>query len=104
MSSEIELLTEIRDLLQVMAEPMLAQRDEKWRVAIRTVAGKGKKTGAAVMLMDGSRAQSEIAKAANIDSGQLNRLVKALESAGALTITSEKRPKLLVKLPANFFE
>ena len=39
MSREIELLTEIRDLLQVMAEPNLAKRDAKMRVALRDVVG-----------------------------------------------------------------
>jgi hypothetical protein len=104
MSSELELLAEIRDLLQVMAEPMLAKRDEKWRGAIRTVAGKGKKNGAAIMLMDGTRPQAAIAKAAAIDAGQLNRLVKALENAGALIVRDGKHPKLLVKLPPSFFD
>ena len=104
MSTETELLTEIRDLLQVLAEPMLAKRDEKWRDTIRAAAGKGKKSGAAIMLMDGSRTQSAIAKQVGIDPAQLNRLIKALEGAGALAMTAAKHPKLTVKLPPNFFE
>jgi len=35
MSREIELLTEIRDLLLLLAEPALAQRDQKFRDALR---------------------------------------------------------------------
>jgi hypothetical protein len=103
MSQEIELLTEIRDLLQVMAEPTLAKRDEKFRGAIRTVAGKSQKNSGAIVLMDGSRTQAAISKEAGIDPGQLNRLIKALEN-NALIATDEKHPKLRVKLPPNFFD
>ena len=48
MPRDIELLTEIRDLLQVVAEPALAKRDEKFRNALRELAGKGKKSGIAI--------------------------------------------------------
>jgi hypothetical protein len=102
MSKEIELLTEIRDLLQVVAEPALAKRDEKFREAVRTVVGKGQKKRDAIMLMDGSRTESVIAKEASIDPGQLNRLVKALKAA-LLVGQDGKHPKLHVKLPSNFF-
>ncbi len=43
MAHEIELLTEIRDLLQVMAETGLAKRDEKFRAGVRLVAGNSQK-------------------------------------------------------------
>ncbi len=102
MSKEIELLSEIRDLLQVMAEPALAKRDEKFREAIRTVVGKSQKSVSAIMLMDGSRSQAAISKEAGIDPGQLNRLIKLLEK-NALIGADEKKPKLRVKLPLNFF-
>ena len=103
MSREIELLTEIRDLLQVMAEPALTKRDEKFREAVRTVAGKSQKSSGAIMLMDGSRTQAAISKEAGIDPGQLNRLIKALEN-NSLIAADEKHPKLRVKLPPNFFD
>lgn len=103
MSREIELLTEIRDLLQAMAEPALAKRDEKFREAIRTVAGKSQKNGIAIMLMDGSRPQSAIAKEARMDQGNLSRLVKALGTQ-SLIAADEKHPKLRVNLPPNFFD
>ena len=96
-------MAEIRDLLQVMAEPALAKRDEKFRGAIRIVVGRSQKSASAVMLMDGSRAQAAISKEAGIDAGQLNRLIKSLEK-NALIGADEKRPKLRVKLPLNFFD
>ncbi|MGA2797436.1 MAG: hypothetical protein ABSE63_07665 [Thermoguttaceae bacterium] len=103
MSREIELLTEIRDLLEIMAEPALAKRDEKFRESIRTVAGKSQKSAIAITLMDGSRTQTAISKDAGIDRGQLNRLIKSLEN-NSLIIADEKYPKLRVKLPLNFFD
>lgn len=103
MSKEIELLAEIRDLLQVMAEPALAKRDEKLREAIRAVVGKSRKSAGAIRLMDGSCTQAVISKEAGIDPGQLNRLIKSLEK-NALIDADEKHPKLRVKLPLNFFD
>ena len=103
MTEQTELLREIRDLLQVMAEPALAQRDEKFREAVRTVAGRSQKSGSAIMLMDGSRPQSAIVKEVGMDQGNLSRLVKTLGSQSLIT-ADEKYPKLRVKLPLNFFD
>ena|SRR3982751_2761367 len=103
MSQEIELLTEIRDLLQVMAEPSLAKRDAKLRASLRSlVGGSGKKAKAALM-MDGSRSQAAIVKESGIDQGNLSRLVKGL-AAAQLISSDEKHPKLLVKVPPTFFD
>jgi hypothetical protein len=103
MSREIELLTEIRDLLLVLAEPALAQRDQKLREALREVVGKGAKNRAAVFLMNGSMPQASIAKSAQIDQGQLSRLMKALASK-SLIVLDDKNPKLAVTVPATFFD
>jgi DNA-binding MarR family transcriptional regulator len=103
MSKEIELLGEIRDLLQIMAEPALAQRDAKLRSALRTVVGLSPKKAKVVQLMDGSRTQSMIAKEAGMDSGNLSRLVKDLAAAGLIS-ADQKHPKLLVSVPSNFFD
>jgi hypothetical protein len=102
MSREIELLTEIRDLLQVMAEPTLAKRDAKLRTSLRSLAGSGKKAKAA-LLMDGSRSQAAIVKESGIDRGNLSRLVKVLAAAQIIS-SDEKHPKLLVKVPPTFFD
>jgi len=103
MSKDTELLTEIRDLLQVMAEPMLAQRDKKFRTEIRKVAGKSEKARKAIVLMDGTRTQASIAKDVGIDAGNLNRLVKALQKE-RLCAEDGKHPTLLGKLPHGFFD
>ncbi|MBK9239269.1 MAG: hypothetical protein IPL75_03185 [Acidobacteria bacterium] len=101
MSQEIDLLTEIRDLLQVMAEPALAQRDAKLRSSLRAVVGSGAKKAKAAQLMDGSRTRSQVAKESGMDDGNLSRLVKALSDAKL--ITDQKNPKILVKVPYSFF-
>jgi DNA-binding MarR family transcriptional regulator len=103
MSSEIELLTEMRDLLQIMAEPAIAKRDARLRSSLRAVVGSSGKKAKAVQLMDGARSQSVIAKQVGIDTGNLSRLVKAL-SAAQLISADERSPKLLLKVPANFFD
>lgn len=103
MSQEIELLTEIRDLLQVMAEPALSKRDAKLRSSLRTVIGRSGKKVKAVMLMDGTRSQSVIVKDSGMDQGNLSRLVKAL-AAAKLISADEKHPKLLVRVPPTFFD
>ena len=103
MSREIELMTEIRDLLLLLAEPALAKRDQKFRDALRKVVGKGQKNVAAVSLMNGSLSQAAIVKNTQIDQGQLSRLVKALAKE-SLIAADDKHPKLVVAIPANFFQ
>lgn len=102
MSREVELLTEIRDLLQVMAEPALARRDAKLRSTMRSIVGRGQKRTKAALLMDGSRSRSAIMKESGIDQGDLSRMVKAL-AAAQLISADEKQPRLLVKVPPTFF-
>lgn len=103
MSKDIELLTEIRDLLQVMAEPALAQRDAKFRTSLRAVVGSSAKKANAVLLMDGTRTQSALAKESGCDQGNVSRLVRAL--AGEKLISADqKHPRLLLKVPALFFQ
>jgi len=102
MSRDTELLTEIRDLLQVIAEPLLEKRHKKFRDGITAVVGKKQSARGAVLLMDGTRTQAAIAKESGMDAGQLNRLVKELKE-GALCGMEGTHPKLATKLPADFF-
>jgi DNA-binding MarR family transcriptional regulator len=103
MSKDTELLTEIRDLLLVLAEPALAKRDQRFRGVLRQVVGRSQKKIAAVFLMDGSRSQADISKAIQIDHGQLSRLVKSLARESLIT-SDEKHPKLILVVPRDFFE
>lgn len=103
MSSDTELLLEIRDLLQVMAEPLLEKRHKKFRDGIRKVVGKKQSARGAVLLMDGTRTQAAIAKESGMDASHLNRLVKELEKE-SLCAMEGKHPKLARKLPTDFFD
>ena len=103
MSQEIQLLTEIRDLMQVMAEPALAKRDAKLRSSLRGLVGTSAKKAKAVMLMDGTRTQATLVKDSGMDQGGVSRLVKGLAEA-KLVAADEKHPKVLLKVPATFFD
>lgn len=103
MSREIELLTEIRDLLQLVAEPAMAKRDAALRAALRSVVGSSGRKAKAVLLMDGTRAQAGIAKESGLDKSDLSKLVKGL-AAAKLIPDGEKHPRLAVKVPSTFFE
>lgn len=93
---------EIRELLQLIAEPAIAQRDEKLRDALQQIVGKSQAKRKAVMLMDGSRSQTEIFRAVSIDQGDLSKLVKSLKTDGLLN--QNEKPQLRIPLPANFLE
>lgn len=97
-------LKEMRDLLRLIAEPAIAQRDNKLREALRGIAGiaSGKKVQA-ILLMDGSRTQATISKECGVHKGVLSGLVKDLKAADLLA-GDPKQPKLAISVPANFFE
>jgi hypothetical protein len=103
MNEQTELLREMRDLLRVIAEPVLAKRDEGVRASLLGIVGGSKRKAKAVLLKDGSRNQAAICKESEIDHGQLSRLAKALR-AKALIAADEKQPKLVISVPPNFFE
>jgi hypothetical protein len=103
MDEQIELLREMRNLLLVIAEPELAKRDERLRRFLLDIAGKSRAKAQAVLLMDGSRSQTAISKASRIDPGNMSRLVKALR-AQSLIAEDERRPKLVLSIPPDFFE
>lgn len=100
---QTELLREVRDLLRVIAEPALAERDKKIRRALREVVGRSKQKANAVLLMNGKRSQAELRNAAGMDSGNLSRLVGALRGKGLIT-SDQERPGLIISIPANFFD
>jgi DNA-binding MarR family transcriptional regulator len=100
----LQVLTEMRDLLRLIAEPAIAERDKRLRGALRSISGSatGKKAKAA-LLMDGTRTQTQIAKECGINQGDLSVLVKSLKASGLLT-SDPKQPKLSISIPNNFFE
>jgi hypothetical protein len=100
----LNVLTEMRDLLRLIAEPAVAQRDKKLREALRGMAGSatGKKAKA-ILLMDGTRMQRKITDECGINQGDLSVLVKKMKAAELLT-GDPKQPRLAISIPPNFFE
>jgi len=100
----LHVLTEMRDLLRLIAEPAIAQRDKKLRAALRSIAGSatGKKASA-ILLMDGTRTQAGINSECGINQGDLSVLVKKLKVAELLR-GDPKQPELAISVPTDFFE
>ena len=100
----LHVLTEMRDLLRLIAEPAIAERDKKLRGALRGIAGNaaGKKAKS-ILLMDGTRTQAQIAKECGINQGDLSVLVKKLKASDLLG-NDPKQPRLTISIPNRFFE
>jgi len=98
-----EAILEMRDLLRLLAEPAVAERDQKRRAEIQKIVGNSTPKAKSVLLMDGSKTQAQIIPETGMLKGNLSTLVKQL-SDGGLLVGDIKQPKLTIKLPANFFE
>jgi hypothetical protein len=106
MSDSEQLLSavqEIRELVRLMAEPAIAERDRKLRVELKQVVGKSAAKSRSVFLMDGTRSQADIKRETGINQGDLSTLVKKLGTS-KLLLGDGKKPKLAISVPANFFE
>jgi len=103
MDEQTELLREMRDLLRLIAEPALAERDKKRRSALTEVVGKSKRKAEVVLLMDGTRSRTTLHKESGMDQGDVSRLVSALR-AKELIEADDKHPKLVISIPPSFFE
>jgi hypothetical protein len=95
-------IQEMRDLLRLMAEPAIAERDQKHRDKLRQIVGKSAAASEAVLLMNGTRKQAEIRGETGIHQGSLSELVKSLKEANLL-IGDIKKPQLAIVVPASFF-
>lgn len=103
-STEIlKAIHEIRDLVRLMAEPALAERDKRLRGDLRRIIGNSKPKADAVLLMDGTRTQRAIHKETGINEGNLSTLVKQLKNA-KLLVGEGKQLKLTISVPKDFFE
>ena len=99
----LEEVHKIRSLLELLAEPAIAQRDAKLRRELRSIVGSSAKKQQSVLLMDGSRTQKEIIAHTSVHKGDLSTMVGKLESAGLLA-EGKKHPKLAISIPSNFFD
>jgi hypothetical protein len=96
-------LREIRDLIQLMAEPAIAARDNTFRDELRKLVGNSKPKAKAALLMNGSRAQADIHRESGMQRGNLSTLVKQMAERKLLS-GDVKKPKLAITIPTNFFE
>ncbi len=99
----LDAVREIRDLIRLMAEPAVAERDRRFRDELRQVVGKSQPKAKAVLLMDGNRTQTEIHAETSINKGHLSTLVKRLTETN-LQCGDARRPKLAISIPSSFFD
>jgi regulator of protease activity HflC (stomatin/prohibitin superfamily) len=99
----LEAVRDIRKLLELLAEPAIAQRDAKLRNELRQIVGASKQKQESVCLMNGERTQKEIHAEASMNKGNLSTLVSKLSEAKLLT-GDPKLPNLAISIPPNFFE
>lgn len=101
-----ELLATVRkihSLLELLAEEKIAERDAKLRKALLEIVGRSAPMRSSVLLMDGTRTQTEIHMATSANKGHLSTLVGKL-SAAELLIGDTKTPRLAISIPQTFFE
>jgi CRP-like cAMP-binding protein len=99
----LDAITEIRDLLRLIAEPQIAARDTKLRDELRRIVGRSMPKQKSIFLMDGTRTQADIAKQSGIGSGHMSELVKELRRV-ELVSCEVKTPALTISIPTNFFD
>jgi hypothetical protein len=99
----LAVVSEIRDLIRLLAEPAIAERDKKLRSELRRIVGSSVPKQKAVSLMDGTRTQSQIHRDSLLNQGHLSTLVRLLGS-GKLLSGDVKKPHLAIQIPPNFFE
>jgi hypothetical protein len=102
-SESLELLRKIHKLLELLAEDKIAQRDAKQRAVLRQLAGASVPKQKSILLMDGTRTQTEIHHATSVNKGHLSTMVGALQKAELLA-GDPKKPNLAISVPVNFFE
>lgn len=99
----LETLRRIRELLELLAEDKVAQRDMKQRSALIEIVGKSIAKQKSIFLMDGTKTQVEIRAVTAANQGHLSTMVGALYKA-KLLVGDTKKPKLAISIPPNFFE
>ena len=99
----LEEVRHMRNLLELLAEPAIAQRDAKLRDELRKIVGPSSKMQRSALLMDGSHTQAQIVAQTSVNQGNLSTMVGKLESAGLLA-DGKKQPKLAIAIPSNFFD
>src|SRR5579863_5780999 len=103
-SELLKAVREIRDLIRLMAEPAIAERDRNFRAELIRLVGSSAAKGKSVLIMDGTLTQAEIRQKTNVNQGHLSTLVKQLKESKLLSDDDGKKPKLAISVPPNFFD
>jgi hypothetical protein len=103
MNEELDELRKIRELLELLAEEKIAERDAKQRAALRQIVGASPKMQQSVLLMDGLQTQAQIRAKTGVHQGNFSTVVGKLHKANLLA-GDTKAPKLVISIPSNFFE
>jgi len=98
-----DLVRKIHGLLELLAEEKIAQRDAKQRASLRELVGTSPTKQKSVFLMDGLHTQAEVRKLTGVNQGHLSTMVGKMHKAKLLE-RDTKTPKLIISIPANFFE
>lgn len=101
--SSTEILQKIYELLELLAEDKIAQRDAKQRAVLREIVGASPTKQKSVLLMNGTRTQAEIRAISSVHKGNLSTMVGKLQKA-KLLVGDIKQPRLVISIPQNFFE
>lgn len=99
----LETVRKIHDLLELLAEDKIAERDAKQRRTLLEIVGTSVPMKKCILLMDGTRTQKEISTETSAHQGNLSTLVGKLNTAGLL-VGDKKTPMLAISIPPNFFE
>lgn len=102
-SETLVILRKIHNLLELLAEDKIAQRDEAQRVILRQLAGSSVPKQKSILLMDGTRTQADIRRATSVNQGHLSTLVSSLFKENLLS-GDIKQPNIAISIPKNFFE
>ena len=99
----LETLRKIYGLLELLAEDKIAQRDARQRAALIDIVGKSVPKQKSVLLMDGTRSQTEIRTETSVNQGHLSTMIGQLQKANLLD-SDTKKPRLAISIPSTFFE
>jgi hypothetical protein len=100
----LEEVRQVRKLVELLAEPAMAQRDAKLRAELRRIVGSGSQKQQAVLLMDGKHTQKQLIARTSVHGGNLSTMIGKLNAAGLLEGGDKKQPKLMISIPSNFFD
>jgi hypothetical protein len=96
----LETLRKIYDLLELLAEDKIAERDAKQRQALREIVGSSVQMQKSVLLMNGTRSQKDIHTETSVHRGNLSTMVGKLRAAKLIegdTTTPRSLPKTAIK-------